>query len=57
MLFLDADNGSEDDQDGDEQDENGDTAQEKRSIISCWFFLFLQLMTYLNNSLSYFGVY
>lgn len=52
MYFIDADDESDDDQDGDEQDENGGTAQEKRSIISC-FLGFLQL-TYLNNSFGYF---
>lgn len=47
MYFIDADDESDDD-----QDENGDTAQEKRSIISC-FLGFLQL-TYFNNSFGYF---
>ena len=39
MYFIEADDGSDDDQNGKKLFDNEDTAQEKMSVLSCWFLL------------------
>ena len=54
MYFIEVDDGSDDDQNGKELCENEDTAQEKRSVLSCWFLLLLptEWLIWMDNSVT-----